>query len=266
MIIRAEKPNTHYTVLRNSVVRDTNLSYKARGILAAILSRPDNWRTSSEALAAEGAEGRFAVLSGLKELEEAGYLVRKKIRDKTTGQIQTISTVFDEPTGVQFPDVGSPDVGEPRPYRSNVEEVTGVAKATPSGVLAETVQPKKAANKYTEDFEAFWKSYPRNAGSKAKCAQYYATAVKKVPVDQILEAVVAQTAAWKKNGTETQFIPWPQTWLNQERWDAPIEDLSGSTSVQTKGNAQFGKNFLTFDYVDGKDMARKLGCEVFGEE
>ena len=95
-IIRAPRPESGFVQIRNEVARDSRLSYKARGILIEILSRPDNWETSADALAASGPDGRTAVLSGLRELREAGYLttVRQRLED---GTFNTVSTVYDTP-------------------------------------------------------------------------------------------------------------------------------------------------------------------------
>ena len=95
-IIRAPRPESGFVQIRNEVARDSRLSFKARGILIEILSRPDNWETSADALAATGPDGRTAVLSGLRELREAGYLttVRQRLED---GTFNTVSTVFDTP-------------------------------------------------------------------------------------------------------------------------------------------------------------------------
>jgi hypothetical protein len=131
-IKRTPRPTTHYTVLANAVLRDENLSFRARGILAAILSRPDNWKTTSESLARETKEGRTAILTALKELEKVGYMTRKKYQNEK-GQWIWESLVYDKPqkpmdTEVSpesgFPTTGNPPSDEPTTENGTLIEVT----------------------------------------------------------------------------------------------------------------------------------------------
>ncbi len=121
-IVRAPRPSRHYTVLRDDLLRDKNLSFRALGVLVEILSRPDNWQTRAETLAAGRKEGRDAVRTALAELRAAGYLVQQKVRGPD-GRIATISFIYDTPqeqpatgdgsTGAGFPGVGKPGAGLP---------------------------------------------------------------------------------------------------------------------------------------------------------
>ena len=45
MIIRAARPHQNYTVVHNELIEDSQLTWKARGILVYLLSKPDHWRT-----------------------------------------------------------------------------------------------------------------------------------------------------------------------------------------------------------------------------
>jgi hypothetical protein len=123
-IIRAERPNTKFAIIRNEVLQDERLSFRARGVLASILSRPDNWRCSAWDLAKEGIEGRRAILTALTELETYGYLVRSKKQDEA-GKWSTSSYIYDTPvdkgvdksvdklpTEVRLPNAGSPNAGK----------------------------------------------------------------------------------------------------------------------------------------------------------
>jgi hypothetical protein len=84
-------------VLENSVLRDHRLSLKARGLLALLLSYPDNWRASSEHLARICPDGRDSIRSAMRELEGAGYLRRRRHQDPSTGRFSTDTYVFDCP-------------------------------------------------------------------------------------------------------------------------------------------------------------------------
>ena len=103
MIKRSPRPESHYLIVANQVVRDQALSFKARGILAYLLSMPDNWKVSASAIArASDRDGRESILSGLRELEGAGYLRRWRHQDEA-GNITNESVIFDTPKPVSNP-------------------------------------------------------------------------------------------------------------------------------------------------------------------
>lgn len=115
-IIRAPRRNTHDQLPR-AALRDKSLSYRARGILARLLTNADGFSMTAHDLAAEGCEGRAAVLNALKELRAAGY-VRTIRKQKERGRWSTETFVYETPqppTEVQFPNSGGPNFGEPNP-------------------------------------------------------------------------------------------------------------------------------------------------------
>ena len=94
-IIRSPRP-TPFTALPNGSLRDGRLTFKARGLLAYLLSMPDGWQTNSERLAKVGPDGRDAIRAALRELEDAGYIVRRRHRTDH-GTFATETIVHDEP-------------------------------------------------------------------------------------------------------------------------------------------------------------------------
>jgi hypothetical protein len=102
MIVRSARPHLNYSVVHNEIIEDKRVSFKARGLLIYLLSKPDHWRTSTAHLASVSPEGIHAVRSGLKELEAHGYV--KRIRKQNpSGQWSMHTVIFDQPQPVDKP-------------------------------------------------------------------------------------------------------------------------------------------------------------------
>ncbi len=102
-----------FTTLGNEVLRDSRLSFCARGILAHLLSQPDGKRDDIRTLADRTPEGRERVASAMRELEQFGYLKRTKKRS-AEGHIYTELDVFEAPEGPPLqvtPNAGFPASG-----------------------------------------------------------------------------------------------------------------------------------------------------------
>lgn len=67
-----------FTTVFNSVLRDQRLSLKTLGLYVIMKSFPDDWEYSISGLAARCRIGRDAIRKCLKELEEAGYLLKEQ--------------------------------------------------------------------------------------------------------------------------------------------------------------------------------------------
>ncbi len=101
MIVRTPRLERDFTVLPNRALRDPYLSYRARGVLAYVLSMPDNWRTSGDTLARQGLEGRDAIRAAINELIRAGYARRVKAQDER-GRYTTELHFYDTPKSVHI--------------------------------------------------------------------------------------------------------------------------------------------------------------------
>jgi hypothetical protein len=95
-IIRAPRPERNFSIINNEIIRNQQLTYRARGILAFLLSQPDHWRTNTDRLAYPNTEGRDAIRSAMNELQLAGYVVLVK-RQRANGQWLSEWLVYDEP-------------------------------------------------------------------------------------------------------------------------------------------------------------------------
>ena len=70
-----------YTVMANHHLRNKALSLKAKGLLSLMLSLPDDWDYTTKGLAMICKDGVDSICSTVRELENAGYIQRRRIRD-----------------------------------------------------------------------------------------------------------------------------------------------------------------------------------------
>lgn len=102
-----------YTVMSNHHLKDTALSLKAKGLLSMFLSFPDDWNYSTRGLAAICKEGVEAIGNTIKELEKAGYIVRRQLRGANGRITDTEYVIYEQPQEPPDPDAGGPDATPP---------------------------------------------------------------------------------------------------------------------------------------------------------
>lgn len=96
MIIRTHhNQDNPYVVINHTVLRDSRLSWKTTGIGAYLLAQPDNWQANVRHLSKQKKDGRDAVSSGLKELEDFYYLSRSRERNPETGQFDWVVDFYE---------------------------------------------------------------------------------------------------------------------------------------------------------------------------
>ena len=74
-----EKSNP-YVVLNKGFLNDESLSFRAKGILAYLLSKPDNWQVYQKQLERASKDGRERIRAAVKELIDANYIMRTRRR------------------------------------------------------------------------------------------------------------------------------------------------------------------------------------------
>ena len=108
-VFRVQKTQ-NYTIMSNHHLRNKALSLKAKGLLSLMLSLPDTWDYTTRGLASICKEGVDGIRATVRELENAGYIIRRRVRDQS-GQMRGMEyTVFEQP---QKPEPGNPVQAEP---------------------------------------------------------------------------------------------------------------------------------------------------------
>lgn len=158
-VYRVEK--THdYTVMANHHLRDERLSLKAKGLLSMLLSLPDDWEISIRGLASIVTDGVGAVQTGINELIEAGYIIRRR-QHADTGAFAGFEYIIHEvPPCTENPYTADPYTGKPyteNPEQSSKDKLSTIPPIVPhegdvgddnpsvSGAAADSPTPLSAA-------------------------------------------------------------------------------------------------------------------------
>lgn len=97
MTIIRKTRTTNYSMIYNVGLKDPKLSAKAKGLLAYMLTLPDDWKFYQEELEKHFTDGTQSIRTALNELIKHGYLVKKTIRDATGKFTGTDWIVYDNP-------------------------------------------------------------------------------------------------------------------------------------------------------------------------
>jgi hypothetical protein len=133
--------NPYFLMLRETA-QQRSLSWEARGVLAYILSKPDDWRVQPKDLEQNCA--RQKVYTILKELKTAGYVTQEQSKDKRGRFIPGDYVVYEQPCD-EKPDTVSPDtvnqhITDYREAQNTEGQNTNIA---PDGALVENPSPFK---------------------------------------------------------------------------------------------------------------------------
>jgi len=107
-IIKIHKRENPYAQIDKDILRNKNLSWKAKGLLAYLLSLPHDWKVHLNEVVKHSTDGATSTRSAFKELRESGYVRKVSTRDDK-GQITGWETIVYE---VPIIEVKSTDDGE----------------------------------------------------------------------------------------------------------------------------------------------------------
>ncbi len=91
-------------------------------------------------------------------------------------------------------------------------------------------------DKPTNRFEEFWQAYPKKAGKKPCSAKWKARRLDRL-ADQIIKNVrdrIEGDSQWLRG-----FVPNPLTFINQDRWDDPIQKETAGEKAQRSSADSF---------------------------
>lgn len=190
----------------------------------------------------------------LDELHASGLIVRYKCGDETY---------------LNYPDFfdKQPKLHPEREGNSDIPNITHEliqhnANSDLPNISIREEEDKKKISKCSsqglvkDGFEDFWKIYPRKVNKKEALASW--KKAKTPEIDIIIKSIEKQKTSdqWlKDNG---QFIPYPSTWLNQERWNDELTYGGNGNGSYQRGYKRNQERELPPDIAEAADArARK---------
>ncbi len=223
-------PEVPFAQIANSALRDRRLSFRARGILALVLSNVGEWEAGRNWIVSQSdKDGKAAVQAALNELTELGYRVVVKKSEgykAVTSVVEWFHLPYDEAekSTAENTTVDFFDRQETRRYKEHHPSEHHLEQHH----LTERVS----------DFDAFWLVYPRKE-SKGAARKAWTKAVSKASAAHIIAA--AERYRDDPN-REDGFTAHAATWLNGERWDddpLPSRAQSSPAMQRHRRNLEF---------------------------
>lgn len=154
--ITRRKYERDYCYMANEFLRDSRLSWKAKGIIAYVQMLPDDWVLNMRDLTNRATDGRDSLYSGIKELEKYGYCAKVmqrnpdgtiagyayEICDKSVFQPFTENPVTDVPQPENpytvKPDTDKPGTENPTLINTNLTKDLNTLNTNPSNTPQNT--------------------------------------------------------------------------------------------------------------------------------
>lgn len=234
-----------YTTVPNALLRNPDVSLKAKGLLCILLSNKEGWKSHLKTLNRMTRDGLAGIRGALEELEELDYLRRIRYRNKATKQWAGSFWAYTDVPG-QFDVIQNSELLEGMGFEPEVEkppmEKPRVANRTLKRLRDKKTKEKKPnlfSRKLIQpsQFEKFWRLYPKKI-DRGKCEKRWGEICNRqtnVPTwEEVRRAVrdQRQSERWQ----DPKFIPYPYTWLNQMRWKDDAAEMKGweSDAAETK--------------------------------
>lgn len=173
-----------YTILDNTFLKDIELSWKAKGLFAYILSLPEDWKIYMSDLKNRATDGETALRSAIKELTEKGYIKQTRLKDEQGRWASYVYEIIEKPL-VEKPNVEIPILENPALLNTNNTKDSDINK-TKKSAKADTQKPlipkETKKSKKTKDIVTMRNminAFTENENIREKLLEYFNMRVKK---------------------------------------------------------------------------------------
>ncbi|MDK9853854.1 DnaD domain protein [Staphylococcus equorum] len=116
---RTIKESGNFVTVHKNFIHDNDITFKAKGILLYLLSRPDDWQIYESEILKHTKDGKDSLKSGIRELEKVGYVERTRKRDDKGHLNGYEYLVYEHPIQNGKSNVGISNNGKPNVGKSN---------------------------------------------------------------------------------------------------------------------------------------------------
>ena len=227
-----------FTQIANTALRDTRLSFRARGILAMVLSHSGEWTAPARWIVQQGTEGRDAIQKALNELTEFGY--RTVEHHATITGIRTVTVWRHTPEVSDSPFTG---------ILYHEDPVSLETRAASEDYLSEEHSQKTIEeHKPVADapgFDEFWDAFGYKRG-KTDAQKAWVKAVRVASPDVII-AAAARYRAWLDGHPNPPHQKWAQGWLTGQRWEDELPPYPKGKQSRTQKLEALSAKYAAMD-------------------
>lgn len=241
MAIRRAKRATNFTIIGNVGLHDSTISMKAKGLLAYMLSLPDDWVFYETELVNHFTDGRDSIRTALKELETKKYLVRTRERDEK-GRLKATEWIVNDEPMLDLPMLDYPTLEKPtldNPTLLSTNQLSTKELSTKS--TKDTLSAKSDNVPYNEIIEYLNKQTDSNFKTKTATTRKLIKArfSEGFTLDDFKTVIDKKTNEWKNDAHWNKFLR-PQTLFGTK--------FESYLNQKTKNNNRKGRGYDTSEY------------------
>ena len=191
----------NFVIIDKAFLLNEEISLKAKGLLALLLSYPDNWQFYKAEIVQHTTDKENSLNSGLKELIENGYIVRKQRKDEN-GKFEGYEYHVYEKPSTKKPSTEKPSTEKPI-LLNNKNTKNKNTKTTPSPELV-------------SEFKEWYSKYPHPRNEQQTMKNYINTR-KTYSAEQLMTALNNYLAEIEEQHTDKRYIKYSTNFVGQEK-------------------------------------------------
>ena len=196
----------NFVIIDKAFLLNEEISLKAKGLLALLLSYPDNWQFYKAEIVQHTTDKENSLNSGLKELIENGYIVRKQRKDEN-GKFEGYEYHVYEKPSTEKPSTEKPSTEKPillnNKNTKNKNTKNKNTKTTPSPELV-------------SEFKEWYSKYPHPRNEQQTMKNYINTR-KTYSAEQLMTALNNYLAEIEEQHTDKRYIKYSTNFVGREQ-------------------------------------------------